>query len=124
MKRMPPLTHEEGAALAEAWVAAWNSHDLDAILSHYADDVAFESPFVAGLLGDPRGTVCGKDALRDYFCRALAAYPDLQFTLFEVLVGVQSLTVYYRSVRNLLAAEVMCLAADGRICRVAAHYSA
>jgi hypothetical protein len=32
--------------------------------------------------------------------------------------------VYYRSVRDLLAAEVMWLGPDGRVNRVAAHYSA
>jgi hypothetical protein len=121
---MSVLTPEGAAAFAEAWVRAWNAHDLDAILSHYTDDVEFESPFVARLLGEPSGIVRGKDALRDYFGRGLPAYPELHFTLLGVLVGVSSVTVYYRSIQDLLAAEVMWLAADGRVTRVAAHYSA
>jgi ketosteroid isomerase-like protein len=32
---------------AADWIAAWNSHDLDVILSHYADDVVFHSPRIA-----------------------------------------------------------------------------
>ena len=38
-------------AFARDWVAAWNSHDLDRILSHYAEDVEFRSPFVVALTG-------------------------------------------------------------------------
>src|SRR5437660_91789 len=59
---------------AADWVAAWNRHDLDAILSHYADDVVFTSPFAVRLTGD--GTVRGKPALRAYFAAALTRLPD------------------------------------------------
>ena len=118
------LTAERAEALAEEWIAAWNAHDLDAILQHYADDVVFTSPFVARLLGAGQDTVRGKAALRDYFARALAAYPDLRFGLRAVLLGVDSLTLYYASVGGRLAAEVMLLDADGRVERVLAHYTA
>jgi uncharacterized protein (TIGR02246 family) len=118
------LTEERAQALAAEWIAAWNAHDLDAILEHYAEDVAFTSPFVARLTGEGQDTVHGKAALRDYFARALAAYPDLTFDLRAVLVGVDSVTLYYRSVSNRLAAEVMVLDADGRVARVLAHYTA
>jgi ketosteroid isomerase-like protein len=117
------LTEERARALAGEWVDAWNRHDLDAILSHYAGGVEFTSPFVVRLLGDPTGTVRGKAALRDYFARGLAAYPDLRFELLQVLVGVQSVTVYYRSVGNRLAAEVMELDTQGQVVRVLAHYA-
>ncbi|HLH21467.1 MAG TPA: nuclear transport factor 2 family protein [Chloroflexota bacterium] len=120
---MGDLTRERALELAQAWIDAWNAHDLDAILAHYADEVEFISPFVQRLLGDPSGIVRGKAALRDYFARGLASYPDLRFDLLEVLAGVRSVTVYYRSVRGLLAAEVMCLADDGRVERVLAHYT-
>src|SRR5262249_3324339 len=106
------------------WIAAWNAHDLDAILQQYTDTVAFTSPFVARLLGAGQDTVHGKAALRDYFARALATYPDLRFELRTVLVGVDSLTLYYASVGGRLAAEVMLLDANGLVERVLAHYTA
>jgi hypothetical protein len=121
---MAGLTRERAVALADAWVGAWNAHDLEAILSHYADDVEFVSPFVERLVGDPGGVVRGKAALREYFAKGLAAYPDLRFEPLAVLTGIDSVTVYYRSVRGLLAAEVMWLAVDGRVARVWVHYSA
>lgn len=49
---------------AEEWQAAWNSHDIERILAHYADDVVFQSPYVAHRFQDPAGEVRGKEALR------------------------------------------------------------
>ena len=33
-------------AFAEEWITAWNTHDLDRILSHYAEDIVFRSPVI------------------------------------------------------------------------------
>jgi ketosteroid isomerase-like protein len=77
------LQESEARLFAERWVEAWNSHDLDAILSHYTPHVVLTSPAAAQLLGDPSGTVSGKEALRRYFERGLAAYPNLKFELLE-----------------------------------------
>lgn len=109
--------------LASQWVEAWNAHDLDAILSHYAENIEFTSPFVVKLTGDSSGTLHGKAALRDYFSRGLSAYPDLHFDLLRVLAGVDSVTLYYRSVNGLYAAETMQLGPDGLVTRVLAHYA-
>src|SRR6516225_2340415 len=73
--RMPSeLNAKEFAA---DWIAAWNSHDLDAVLSHYSPDVVLTSPVAAKILNDPSGTVRGKAALRNYFKLGLEAYPNL-----------------------------------------------
>jgi len=74
------------------------------------------------LLNNPSGTISGKESLRSYFGKALASYPDLKFDLIQVLTGVDSVTVYYRSVKEMLAAEVMVLNSNGEIVRVMAHY--
>ena len=108
---------------AADWFAAWNRHDLDAILIHYANDVEFTSPFVAKVLGDVNGFVYGKAALRDYFARALTAYPDLKFEPVLVLVGVNSLTLQYRSINDLTAAEVMRFDSNNQVIRAQAHYA-
>ncbi len=87
------ISDEQAGRFADEWYAAWNSHDLDAILSHYADDVEFVSPFVAALNDDPGGTVHGEDDLRAYFARGLERFPDLRFEPLELLVGVDSVTL-------------------------------
>jgi hypothetical protein len=115
--------HVNAEAFAKEWIEAWNSHKLEAILSHYADNIQFTSPFIVRLMNEPSGTLTGKEKLKPYFEKGLAAYPDLHFQLIEVLEGVDSVTLYYHSVKNLMAAEVMFFDEKGKIGRVVAHYS-
>jgi hypothetical protein len=42
---------------AHKWIAPFNDHDLETILSHYAESVALTSLLVTKVLGDPAGTV-------------------------------------------------------------------
>lgn len=118
---MFPLS--ESKKFAEEWIKSWNKQDLDLILSHYADEIEFTSPFVIKLMDEPSGTIRGKEKLKSYFQKGLSSYPELRFELFEVLTGVNSLVVYYRSVNNLLAAEIMVLNHEGKIAQVFAHYN-
>ena len=71
------LREDQAREFADHWVKAWNSHDLDRIMSHYEDDVVLVSPVAAKMLGDPSGRVAGKTALRSYFERGLEMYPNL-----------------------------------------------
>lgn len=117
------FTDHDARKFADHWIAAWNSHDLDAILSHYSDDVVLTSPVAAKLLGDPLGKVSGKRALRDYFTRGLGAYPELKFQLLDVLVGVSSLVLYYVNQKGTKTGEFMEFDPDGKVVRVVANYS-
>ena len=107
---------------ARDWVAAWNSHDLDAILSHYRDDVVLISPVAAKLLGDASGTVRGKAALRNYFARGLEAYPDLRFELLDVMQGLSSVVLCYINQKGTKTAEFMELDGAGKVTRAVANY--
>src|SRR5262245_41320121 len=95
----------EAKQFADDWIAAWNSHDLDAILSHYDESVVLTSPVAAGLLGDPSGTVRGKTALRDYFRRGLHTYPNLRFELLDVMFGLSSVVLCYENQKGTRTAE-------------------
>jgi predicted ester cyclase len=117
-------TAQQAHDFADHWIAAWNSHDLDAILSHYATSVTLTSPVVAALLKDPSGTVTGKEALRSYFGRGLEAFPNLQFTLHDVMWGLGSIVLYYTNHKGTKTAEYMELDANGKVIRVVANYSA
>ena len=77
------MTIDEARNLADLWVAAWNAHDLDLIITHYEDTVELTSPVAAQLLGTSDGKVVGKASLRAYFQRGLEAYPDLHFQLAD-----------------------------------------
>src|SRR5712664_3388285 len=84
------VTEDEAWKLANHWVAAWNAHDLDLIMTHYEDAVELTSPAAARLLGTPDGKVAGKANLRAYFQRGLKAYPELQFRLEDMLYSLWS----------------------------------
>jgi hypothetical protein len=116
------MTQPDADSFAAAWIAAWNSHDLDRILEHYAEDITVTSPLVSSVLGVDRDTVSGKAELRAYWGPALVKFPDLEFELYHAIPGVRSVVLHYRSVRNLRAAEYMELDGVGKIRRVVAHY--
>jgi steroid delta-isomerase-like uncharacterized protein len=118
------LTGEWAQEFAKEWVGAWNTHDLEAILAHYADDVVLTSPVAARLLGDPAGTVRGKAALRSYFSKGLTAYPDLRFELVDVMSGLSSVVLYYTNQLGKKTGEFMEIDGEGKVVRVVANYGA
>lgn len=113
---------EPNKELPHHWIAAWNAHDLEAILSHYDDSVELTSPAAAQLFGS--GTISGKANLRAYFQRGLQAYPNLNFQLEETLWGLNSLVLYYINQKGTHTAEFMQLSPEGKVTKVIAHYSA
>jgi ketosteroid isomerase-like protein len=116
------MSEESDRRFAEEWYAAWNAHDLDSILKHYAEDVVFASPFVVRVVGEPDGEMRGRAELRHYFARALSLYPDLRFEPIQTIHGVRSVILLYRSVGGLLAAEMMTFGRSGLIEEVRCHY--
>lgn len=109
---------------AAEWIAAWNSHNLDAILSHYSPDVVLTSPAAAKILNDPSGTVRGKAALRNYFKLGLDAFPNLHFDLQDVMQGLSSVVLCYLNQKGTKTAEFMEFDEQGKIVRAVANYSA
>jgi ketosteroid isomerase-like protein len=118
------LPAEQAAALAQRWIAAWNAHDLDAILALYRDDFSMSSPYISKVVGEASGRLHGKAAVGAYWQRALERFPDLHFELQHVLTGVDSLTLIYHSNRSGLAVELFDIDEHGVIAAARAHYVA
>jgi len=97
------MTSAEARAFADEWIAAWNGHDLDRILSHYAADIVLLSPGALRRIGN--GRVVGMAALRGYWGQVLSNEPHLKFQLGEVRVGHECLTILYRNHRGQQGAE-------------------
>jgi ketosteroid isomerase-like protein len=114
---------EQARKFANDWVAAWNRHDIEAVLEHFSDDVEFSSPLVSLFTGNPTNRLVGKASVRTYWQLGLAHLPDLHFTLVDVLVGVDCLTMVYRGHRG-LAAEVLQFDDDTQVICGQAFYSA
>ena len=117
------MDEQQAKQLAAHWIESWNSHDLDHIMEHYSDDVVLTSPVAARILNDPNGAVRGKAALRSYFAKGLAFYPDLKFHLLDTLWGLRSIVLYYRNQNGARVAEFMEIGENGKVSRVVASYS-
>lgn len=119
---MTSLNAHNPRQFAESWIAAWNAHDLDAVLAHFCEDFEFSSPLIKQFANEPSGKLMGKNAVRDYWRIGLSRLPDLHFELVDVLEGVDCLTILYRGHRG-LSAEVFQLDGDGHAIRGQALYS-
>jgi len=109
-------------SFAQEWIQAWNSHDLDRIMSHCSDDVSITTPMIRTALGRDTGTLRGWDRVRVYWEAALKKAPDLHFELIDVVAGIDSIAVYYRSVPETRAIEVMFFDGYGKVRWAVAHY--
>lgn len=109
-------------SFAREWVKAWNDHDLEAILSHYAEDVVVHSPRIRLLLGRGVDTVSGKADLREYWAWALDHARDLFFETDQVFVGSDALTIVYTNHRQQTVAETFILDDEGKVIRSIVAY--
>jgi hypothetical protein len=119
----PPITRDFAERFAEEWIAAWNSHDLPRILSHYDDDFEMASPRIVEIAGEPSGVLRGKASVGAYWEKALRLILDLRFEKLAVFVGAHSLAIHYRNQAGRLAVETFEIGDSGRVVRAAAHYA-
>lgn len=111
----------QARAFAEEWIAAWNAHDLDRIVSHYAPEIVFLSPQAERRVGN--GRVAGIQALRAYWGPALKAQTQLRFDLIDVLTGHECVTILYRNHRGQSVAETCEFDSSHKVVRSFACYS-
>ncbi len=109
---------------ADEWVAAWNEHDLERVLSHYSEGFVLATPLIKKIAGEPSGVLTGKAAIRPYWRRALELVPDLHLKLLYVTAGIDMVAVCYETVGNRIAIENFLFDADGKVCRSTVCYSA
>lgn len=105
-------------AFARDWEAGWNSHDLDRILSHYAEDIVFRSHKAVRLVGG--GEIHGKGPLRAYWAQALEQQPDLKFRVQNVFHGHGMLVITYLNHKDVQAAETLRFGAQGLVVEASA----
>jgi ketosteroid isomerase-like protein len=116
------IARELAENFAAEWIEAWNSHDLERVLSHYTEDFEFSSPFIVKVAGEPSGILRGRNAVRAYWAKALALRPELRFELASVYAGVESIVIHYRRHDGNYAAEYFELDAAGKVRKSSAHY--
>jgi hypothetical protein len=121
-REWPLINHEWARQFAEEWIQAWNSHDLDRILSHYADDFEMFSPLIIERMDIASGMLKGKDAVRPYWQKGLATTPPLRFELLDVFSGIDSIVIYYRKASGQRVSEVLIFNEQGLVVKGMAHY--
>lgn len=91
------MVDEEAAReLERRWDEGWNGEDVATIMSPFAADVVFTSPFVGRISGDPTVTsIVGRDALRDYVTAALRRTPGIRYTVDAVYLGTDTIVLDY-----------------------------
>lgn len=118
------VTNEFARQFAKEWIENWNAHDIEKVLSHYTDDFIIESPTALQRLPETNGIVKNKGSVREYWISALQAIPNLKFELLDVFLGVNSLSICYKSCasgQNVV--EVMLFNQDLKIYKTLALYS-
>lgn len=118
------LTHAFAERFARDWIAAWNSHDLDAILANYEDDFELATPYIAITRTAPSGRLRGRAAIATFWAAGLARLPDLHFELLGSFAGTASIALHYRGAQERPAVEVFEFSSAGKVIRSAAHYAA
>ena len=111
------MTYDAMMRFADAWVAAWNRRDVDAVLAHYAEDAQFVSPVARAVVGRP--VLRGKQELGDYWRAGLARIATLEFRLDHAVWDERrrELVVVYEANLNgerKRACEIMRFDAAGR----------
>jgi ketosteroid isomerase-like protein len=107
---------------ADEWIAAWNGRDLDRVLAHYTEDFEFTSPVIVKVANEPSGVLRGKPAVRVYWEKALASISYLHFNMLDLLIGINTVTIYYRGHRGNVA-ETFHFNADRKVQRAGACYT-
>ena len=117
-----PITELQARTFAESWYSAWNAHDLDRIMSHYAADIQHSSPFIKRYDGTDDTSIHGIAGVRGYFDRALKRNPTLRFDPLYLTIGLESVILVYKRMTGDLAAEMFIFNAAGKVSRSISHY--
>ncbi len=70
------MEHDDATRMLKAIATAFDEHDLDGIMVHFADDAVFEGPRGT----EPWGTRwVGRDEVREGFAARFAGIPDVRY---------------------------------------------
>ena len=89
------ITKEFAKAFALEWIASWNSHDVDRVLTHYADNFTIASPTALAVVPESGGFIAGKEVIRRYWQTALSKAPGLAFELLGLFTGMDGISLHY-----------------------------
>lgn len=105
------MSPEKNLSIAHAWFEAFNSHNLEKLLSLYDDDAMHFSPKLKIKHPETNGYVTGKEALRTWWQEAFDTIPSLHYKVTSLTSNPDRVFMeYIRMVTgesDMLVAEVL-----------------
>ncbi len=102
---------ESNKNIALKWIDAFNEHNLEKLLSLYADDAVHFSPKLKIRQPETEGWVSGKAAMRSWWKDAFERLPTLKYRLANLIINDEQLLMEYeRSVEGeppMMVAEIL-----------------
>ncbi|HEY0976885.1 MAG TPA: nuclear transport factor 2 family protein [Flavobacteriales bacterium] len=81
--------------IAQRWFAAFNAHDLEALLALYSEDAEHFSPKLLARRPETGGLVRGKNALRDWWQDAFDRLPTLNYEVHKLTADDEQVFMEY-----------------------------
>ena len=115
------MDRDAAGRFVESWHANWCKVDIDAVVSHFADDAEMRSPLALKLTDSP--VVKGARNIRAYWQRAYGHIhsADLKVLAWSWDDAMSRLTVWWQ-LGEARASEFMDFDAEGRVTRSEAFY--
>jgi SnoaL-like domain len=117
------MTYDDALSHANDWIEAWNSHDLERILSHYSKDVVFEAETVRTRWNKADGKLHGIAELRRHFALGLELAPQLKFQLDQVFSAPSGYAILYQRENGNRVIDCVVIDDAGYAARVTAYYA-
>jgi limonene-1,2-epoxide hydrolase len=112
------MSAEKNLSIAMLWFEAFNTHNLEKLLSLYDDEAEHYSPKLKIRHPETKGLVTGKEALRTWWKDAFGRLPSLHYKVTSLTSNADRVFMeYLRMVENedaILVAEVLEIR-DGKI---------
>jgi ketosteroid isomerase-like protein len=70
------MEHDDAVRMLEQIAAGFDTHDLDGIMAHFADDAVFDGPRGSEKWGT---RFTGREAIREAFAARFAGTPDVRY---------------------------------------------
>jgi limonene-1,2-epoxide hydrolase len=104
--------------IATKWLAAFNEHDLEKLLSLYDDEAKHYSPKLKLRQPETNGLIMGKNALRAWWADTFERLPELHYAVISLTADEHKVFMEYtRQVpgeENMAVAEILEIR-DGKI---------
>jgi limonene-1,2-epoxide hydrolase len=89
------MSATENLAIAQAWLTAFNAHDVDALVGLYAEACTHTSPKIRALHPQSGGALRGRTALATWWREANVRLPGLRYECVAMTANEERVFIEY-----------------------------